>query len=97
MGQPIAAGVAWEPSQYQKLPLSWRQPNQRGKIDGTFRRGLVSALVLHFDVAALPGAPQIFIMKPVKATEVRLAQSFASDNQTFPDPIDFGPRNHFGL
>jgi hypothetical protein len=55
------------------------------------------ALVLLFDVVALSGASQVFILKPIKATEVRLAQSFASDNQTFPDPIDFGQRRHFGL
>ena len=55
------------------------------------------ALVLLFDMIALSGASQIFIMKPIKTTEVRLAQSFVSDNQTFPDPFDFGPRNHFGL
>ena len=55
------------------------------------------ALVLLFDVIALSGASQIFIMKPVNTTEVRLAQSFALNNQTFPDPFDFGPRSHFGL
>ena len=55
------------------------------------------ALVLLFDVIALSGAPQVFIMKPIKTTQVRLAQSFASDNQTFPEPFDFGPRSHFGL
>jgi hypothetical protein len=55
------------------------------------------ALVLLFDVIALSGAPQIFIVKPIKSTGVHLAQSFASDNQTFPEPFDFGPRSHFGL
>jgi hypothetical protein len=55
------------------------------------------ALVLLFDVIALSGAPQIFVMKAVKTTEVRLAQSFVSDNQTFPDLIDFGSRRRFGL
>jgi hypothetical protein len=55
------------------------------------------ALVLLFDVFALSGAPQVFIMKPIKSTGVQLAQSFALDNQTSPDPFDFGPRNHFGL
>jgi hypothetical protein len=55
------------------------------------------ALVLLFDVIALSGAPQIFIVKPIKSTGVHLAQSFASDNQTFPEPSDFGPRSHFGL
>jgi hypothetical protein len=56
------------------------------------------ALVLLFDAVALSGgAPEVFITQPTKATGVRLAQSFASDNQTFPDPYDFGPRNHFGL
>jgi hypothetical protein len=54
------------------------------------------ALVLLFDVIALSGgAPQVFVMKPIKTTGVHLAQSFAADNQTFPDPFDFGP--HFGL
>ena len=55
------------------------------------------ALVLLFDVVALSGASQIFIMKPIKTTEVRLAQSFAADNQTFPELTDFGSRKHFGL
>ena len=55
------------------------------------------ALVLLFDLIALSGASQVFIPNPIKATEVRLAQSFASDNQTFPDPFDFGQRRHFGL
>jgi hypothetical protein len=55
------------------------------------------ALVLLFDVIVLSGAPQIFIMKPIKTAEVRLAQSFAPDNQTFPELFNFGPRNHFGL
>jgi hypothetical protein len=55
------------------------------------------ALVLLFDVIALSGASQVFIMKPIKTTEVRLAQSLVTDNQTFPAPFDFGPRSHFGL
>jgi hypothetical protein len=55
------------------------------------------ALILLFDMIALSGAPQTFILRPVKAIEVRLAQSFASDNQTFPDPFNFGQRRHFGL
>jgi hypothetical protein len=55
------------------------------------------ALVLIFDLIALSGAPQIFIMKPIKSSGVQVAQSFASDNETFPDPFDFGARNHFGL
>jgi hypothetical protein len=55
------------------------------------------ALVLLFDVIALSGASQIFIMKPIASTGVRLAQSFVSDNQTLPDPLDFGARKHFGL
>jgi hypothetical protein len=55
------------------------------------------ALVLLFDVIALSGASQIFIMKPITSTGVRLAQSFAADNQTLPDPFDFGARKHFGL
>ena len=55
------------------------------------------ALILLFDLIALSGASQIFVMKPIKATEVRLAQSFVSDNQTLPDPPDFGDRKHFGL
>jgi hypothetical protein len=55
------------------------------------------ALVLLFDLTALSGAPQVFILKPIKSTEARLAQSFAPDNQTLPDPFDFGARNHFGL
>ncbi len=50
------------------------------------------ALVLLFDVVALSGAPQVFIVKPIGSTGVHLAQSFAPDNQTFPDPLDFGPR-----
>jgi hypothetical protein len=56
------------------------------------------ALVLLFDVIALSGAPQVFVVKPIKSTGVHLAQSFAPDNQTFPEPgFDFGARNHFGL
>jgi hypothetical protein len=55
------------------------------------------ALVLLFDVIALSGASQIFIMKPITSAGVHLAQSFVSDNQTFPDAFDFGPRSHFGL
>jgi hypothetical protein len=56
------------------------------------------ALVLFLDLIALSGAPQVFIVKPIKGTGVQLAQSFASDNQTFPDPgFDFGARKHFGL
>jgi hypothetical protein len=55
------------------------------------------ALVVLFDMIALSGASQIFIMKPIKITGVRLAQSFASDNQTFPEPLDLGARHHFGL
>jgi hypothetical protein len=53
--------------------------------------------VLLFDVIALSGASQVFIMKPIKTTEARLAQSFATDNQTFPAPFDFGPRSRLGL
>jgi hypothetical protein len=55
------------------------------------------ALVLLFDVIALSGAPQTFSSKPIKSTGVHLAQSFPSDNQTFPDRFDFGARNQFGL
>jgi hypothetical protein len=55
------------------------------------------ALVLLFDVIALSGATQVFIMKPVKPVGTRLAQSFAIGDQTFPDHFDFGPRSHFGL
>ena len=55
------------------------------------------ALVLLFDMMALSGAPHVLVMKPIKTTEVRLAQSFVSDNQTFPAPFDFGSRSHFGL
>ena len=55
------------------------------------------AVVLLFDVVALAGAPQVFVMKPIKSSAVQLAQSFASDNQTFPEPFDFGARDHFGL
>jgi hypothetical protein len=55
------------------------------------------ALVLLFDFIALAGAPQVFVVKPVKSAGVQLAQSFASENQTLPDPFDFGPRGHFGL
>jgi hypothetical protein len=58
---------------------------------------MLFALLLLFDVIALSGAPQTFILKPIKTAEARLAQSFASDNETFPDPFDFGPRSHFGL
>ena len=55
------------------------------------------ALVLFLDLIALSGAPQVFIMKPIKSTGVQLAQSLASDNQTFPEPgFDFGARKHFG-
>jgi hypothetical protein len=56
------------------------------------------ALVLLFDVIALSGAPQVFVVKPIKSTGAHLAQSFAPDNQTFPEPgFDFGARNHFGF
>jgi hypothetical protein len=55
------------------------------------------ALALLFDLIALSGASQIFIMKPIDRTGVHLAQSFALDNQTLPDPFDFGARKHFGL
>jgi hypothetical protein len=55
------------------------------------------ALVLLFDVIALSGASQVFIMKPINGAEVRLVQAFATDNQTFPDSLDFGTRKHFGL
>jgi hypothetical protein len=48
--------------------------------------------VVLFDVIALSGASQVFIMKPIKSTGVQLAPSFVSDNQTFPDTLDFGPR-----
>jgi hypothetical protein len=55
------------------------------------------ALVLLFDMMALSGASQIFILKPIKSTGVQLAQSFPSDNRTFPELLDFGARDHFGL
>jgi hypothetical protein len=55
------------------------------------------AFVLLFDVIALSGASQVFIMKPIKTTGVRFAQTLATDNQTFPEPLDFGARKHFGL
>jgi hypothetical protein len=42
--------------------------------------------VLLFDVIALSGASQVFIMKPIKTTGVRFAQTLATDNQTFPEP-----------
>jgi hypothetical protein len=49
------------------------------------------------EIIALSGAPQVFVLKPIKGTGVQLAQAFAPDNQTLPDPFDFGARNHFGL
>jgi hypothetical protein len=55
------------------------------------------ALVLLFDVAALSGTPQVFVLTPIKSTGVQVAQSIAPDNQTFPDPYDFGARKHFAL
>jgi hypothetical protein len=54
-------------------------------------------LVLLFDLVALSGPSQIFILKPIKTAEVRFTESFASDNQTLPDPLDFGARKQFGL
>jgi hypothetical protein len=54
-------------------------------------------LVLFLDLIALSGAPQVFIMKPIKGAGVQLAQSFGADNQTLPDPLDFGARKHYGL
>jgi hypothetical protein len=53
------------------------------------------AAVLLFDMIALSGA-SLFVMKPISSTKVHFAQSFASDNQTFPDPFDFGTRKRFG-
>ena len=54
--------------------------------------------VLLFDVIALSGASQVFIMTPIKSTGVQLAQSFVSDNQTFPEPgFNSGARKDFGL
>jgi hypothetical protein len=53
------------------------------------------AAVLLFDMIALSGA-SLFIMKPTSSTKVHFAQSFASDSQTFLDPLDFGARKRFG-
>jgi hypothetical protein len=55
------------------------------------------ALVLLFDVIALSGAAQVFVMKPVKSARPQLAQAFTSDNQTFPEPDGSGAMHHFGL
>jgi hypothetical protein len=55
------------------------------------------ALVLFLDLIALSGAPQVFVVKPIKGAGVQLDQSFVSDNQMLPDPFDFGQRRHFGL
>jgi hypothetical protein len=52
------------------------------------------AVVLLFDMIALSGA-SLFIMKPTSSTKVHFAQSFASDSQTFLDPLDFGARKRF--
>jgi hypothetical protein len=53
------------------------------------------AVVLLFDMIALSGASP-FIMGPTSNTKVHIAQSFASDNQTYPDSLDFGTRKRFG-
>jgi hypothetical protein len=55
------------------------------------------ALVLLFDVIALSGAPQVFVMKPIKSPGFQVAQSFAGDNQTFPELFNYGARDRSGL
>jgi hypothetical protein len=55
------------------------------------------ALVLLFDLIALSGAPQVFIVKPIKSSAFQVAQSFAADNQAFPELFDYGARARSGL
>jgi hypothetical protein len=43
---------------------------------------------------ALSGA-SLFIIDPIGGTKVRIAQSFASDNQIVLGPLDFGARKRF--
>jgi hypothetical protein len=55
------------------------------------------ALVLLFDMIALSGAPQVFVVKPIRGTGFQVAQSFAADNQIFPELFDHGARVRSGL
>jgi hypothetical protein len=50
-----------------------------------------------FDLDVLSGAPQALVAKPISNDRTISVHSLVAANQTFPEPTDFRPRNHFGL
>jgi hypothetical protein len=63
------------------------------------------ALVLLFDLVVLsgsfdPGAfsgTSVVVAKPINNDGTARVHTLVAANETFPEPLDFGPRNHFGL
>ena len=63
------------------------------------------ALVLLFDLVALSGTFDLgalsgtshVVAKPVSNDRTSRVHTLVAANQTLPAPLDFGPRNHFGL
>ena len=50
-----------------------------------------------FDLGALSGASQALVAKPIGNDRTTRIHSLVAANETFPEPLDFAPRNHFGL
>jgi hypothetical protein len=49
-----------------------------------------------FDLGALSGTP-VVVAKPINSDGTARVHTLVAANGTFPEPFDFGPRNHFGL
>ena len=50
-----------------------------------------------YDLGALSGASHALVAKPIGNGGATRVHSLVAANQTFPEPLEFGPRNHFGL
>jgi hypothetical protein len=50
-----------------------------------------------FDLGAFSGASQALVAKPVGNDRTSHVHSLVAANETFPEQLDFAPRNHFGL
>ena len=50
-----------------------------------------------FDLGALFGASHVLVAKPIGNDRTTHIHSLVAANETFPMPLDFSPRNHFGL
>jgi hypothetical protein len=54
------------------------------------------ALVLLLDLIVLSGT-SVFLAKPIGGDGTARVHSLVVANDTFPEPLSFQPRNHFGL